>query len=140
MAPQGMNVCASLFQCKHYFVCIPPSLVLKVRVINEMLLNTWFFSYFCQDALSAAKVFFSYCVGFMMFWCYASFFPLSLEVEFFFPCFLLFEPLFSEKKMNWSQPFLYFLWSACPAFTPPVSISLYHIHYLWNSCYFSLFP
>lgn len=74
------NERASLFQCKHYFVCITLSLVLKVQVINWMLLNTYFSS-FVKMKCHPAKMFFSYCVGFMIFCSYASFFPLSLEVD-----------------------------------------------------------
>lgn len=49
----------------------------------------------------------------------------------YFSCFLLFESLFSENKINCSHSFIYFfLCSTCPAFTQPVPISLY---YLWNS-------
>lgn len=131
------NERASLFQCKHYFVCITPSLVLKVQVINWILLNTYF-SYFCQDEMSPSKNVFHLLCGFYDILLLCFFLPPIPRSR--SSCFLLFESLLSEKKINWNQLFLYFfLCSICPASTPSVSIYLYHIHYLWNSLLFFSF-
>lgn len=101
------NERASLFQCKHYFVCITPSLVLKVQVINWILLNTYF-SYFCQDEMSPSKNVFQLLCGFYDILLLCFFLPPIPRSR--SSCLLLFESLLSEKKINWNKLFLYFFY------------------------------
>lgn len=96
VAAQGINVCASLFQCKYYIVCIIPSLDWKVQVINEM--NIWFFLF--KMNCQWAKLLFSCLVGFMIFWYFGSVFPPSLEAENIFHAFWYLSLYFPNNSNN----------------------------------------
>lgn len=91
-------MCASLFQCKHCIVCIVASVVWKVQVTNEMLLNTWLFLFFSRWTVNEQKLLFIYLVGLMIFWYCNSVFPLSLEAENIFRIFWYLSLCFHLKK------------------------------------------
>lgn len=95
--PENKCLCITL-QSKHYIFCIIPSLVWKTQVINEMLLNTWFFYILFKMNCQWAKMPFSYLVGFMVFWYYGSVFFLFLEAENIFHLFWYLSLYFHFKK------------------------------------------
>lgn len=133
------NEHASLFQCKHYFVCITLSLVLKVQVINWMLLNTYF-SYFCQDEMSPSKNVFQLLCGFYDILLLCFFLP-PIPRSRSSSCFLLFESLLSKKKINWNQLFLYFFY-VVSVLLPLNLFQFTCITFITcgTLCYFSPFP